>query len=595
MQLRNKIILAGSVPLVLALILISLVSFEQARKQLKNAIQIKLEEQSKNYGNEISDFVKRGEAVLVTLAKALSDNFPSDAKLKSDFEYLRKTIPNSKDFYVAFPERDSKAVNRIIGGNWSPPPEYDYKTRPWAIGALKQDTPFLTEPYSDSHGNDVIISMSSKILVDNKIKAILAIDFELIHIKKIIEEITQKDKNATVALLDSKGHFLFHKDFEVTDNILTVANGGLKEIGNTILNSDHSFGIYRLNGIRKVYASQKINKTNWIIVIGIPYNDVFGELHTLGLIILIVASVFTLLVLVFFGIYTGRQIAPITHVVGLAEMIASGNLHQKIEEKLLRSKDEMGILSNAMNQMSHKLKEIVGLIREGNSKINKGSIEITNTSHDMSTRASNQAATLEEVSASIEQIAETVESNTKGSHETEKIAKLSAKMASESQTSVQETVNFMNKIAEKISVIQAIASQTHLLSLNASIEAARAGDAGKGFSVVAAEVSKLAELSSSAAKEIDELASTSVRVAQVAGDHLNSLAPQIKQTAELVAQIATLEDEQKNAISQINVSIQELNQIAQENASQAESLTEISQDNSQQSEKLTEIIGYFKV
>uniref|UniRef100_UPI001F3D41CC methyl-accepting chemotaxis protein n=2 Tax=Pseudomonadota TaxID=1224 RepID=UPI001F3D41CC len=122
--------------------------------------------------------------------------------------------------------------------------------------------------------------------------------------------------------------------------------------------------------------------------------------------------------------------------------------------------------------------------------------------------------------------------------QTEKIARQSSQDAETSGTAVQKAVIAMRTIAEKIGIVQEIARQTDLLALNAAVEAARAGEHGRGFAVVAAEVRKLAERSQSAAAEISGMSSDTVTAATQAGEMLTKLVPDIRRTAELVAEIS---------------------------------------------------------
>ena len=153
----------------------------------------------------------------------------------------------------------------------------------------------------------------------------------------------------------------------------------------------------------------------------------------------------------------------------------------------------------------------------------------------------------------------------------------------------------MKNIAEKISIIEEIARQTNLLALNAAIEAARAGEHGKGFAVVAAEVRKLAERSGEAAREIGDLSTGTVDVAEKAGEMLVQLVPDIKRTAELVQEITAGSSEQLSGAEQINKAVQQLDQVTQQNASASEEMASTSEELSSQAEELQQTMGFFRV
>jgi methyl-accepting chemotaxis protein len=274
----------------------------------------------------------------------------------------------------------------------------------------------------------------------------------------------------------------------------------------------------------------------------------------------------------------------------LALQIGDGDLRQEV--KLSSDKDTLGL---ALQKMVTNLREVVANVRSAAENVSAGSEELTTTSETLSTGSAEQAASVEEVSASMEESAASIQQNTENARQTERISTKAAQDASEAGQSVGKTVQAMKEIAQKTSIIAEIARQTDLLALNAAIEAARAGEHGKGFAVVASEVRKLAERSQTAAGEISKLSSSSVEIAEQAGQMLDKLVPDIRKTAELVKEITVASEEQNTGASQINKAIQELDKIIQQNASASEEMASSSEELASQAEQLQSTIEFFKV
>lgn len=292
-------------------------------------------------------------------------------------------------------------------------------------------------------------------------------------------------------------------------------------------------------------------------------------------------------------VFLSRSIAkPLKQCVQTAESISNGDLTVEIDFK---SKDEIGQLLTAMKNMVRTLSQVVSNVNSGAGNVSDGSSQLSSTAQQLSRGAANQAASVEETSASIEEMGSNIQQNADNSQQTEKISNSAANDAQLSGDAVSEAVVAMKEIATKISIIEEIARQTNLLALNAAIEAARAGEHGKGFAVVAAEVRKLAERSQNAAGEISELSSTSVDVAEKAGEMLAKLVPDIKKTAELVQEISASSAEQNSGADQITKSIQQLDLVIRQNASATEEMASTSEGLASQAQQLQDTISFFKV
>ena len=195
-------------------------------------------------------------------------------------------------------------------------------------------------------------------------------------------------------------------------------------------------------------------------------------------------------------------------------------------------------LCGKFNELIDTVSGTIAEVRSAASQLSAASDQVSQTSQSLAQSASEQAAGVEKTTASLYEISASVKQNAESATITDGIATQAANEAMNGGRAVGQTVEAMKSIAQKIGIVDDIAYQTNLLALNAAIEAARAGEHGKGFAVVAAEVRKLAERSQTAAREIGQLASSSVGLAESAGLVLERMVPSIHKTSELVQEIA---------------------------------------------------------
>lgn len=286
---------------------------------------------------------------------------------------------------------------------------------------------------------------------------------------------------------------------------------------------------------------------------------------------------------------------PLGQAVAIASSIADGDLRKEVDEKYRARKDEVGVLAHALSGMTTSLRDIVESVLSSASYVNAGSQQISSTAQQLSQGATEQASSAEEVSASVEEMGATIKQNADYAMAAESTARKSSTDAAQGGASVSDTVNAMKEIAGKIGIIEEIARQTNLLALNAAIEAARAGEAGKGFAVVASEVRKLAERSQGASKEISDLSSKSVAVADQAGKLIMTIVPDIRRTADVVQEITSASKEQSLGIDQISKAVQQLDSVIQQNASASEELASMAEELNGQSMQLSQTLEYFKL
>ncbi|MBR8537570.1 HAMP domain-containing protein [Carboxylicivirga sediminis] len=277
--------------------------------------------------------------------------------------------------------------------------------------------------------------------------------------------------------------------------------------------------------------------------------------------------------------------------VTVASEVSKGNL---LVLDSMNEDEFEGELDDALIQMVNRLKIIIEEIMIASDNFATVSNQLSTSSEQLSSGSSEQAASSEEISSSIEEMTSSIAQNADNAKRTEQIANKTAREMNEGQLAVDESNRAIKQIAEKIFIINDISHKTDLLAINAAVEAARAGENGKGFAVVASEVRKLAEQTQRAAREITELAATSVDIAEKSGNMLKTLVPEIQKTAQLVEEINISSEEQSAGVTQINSGVQQLANITQENAASSEELASTAEELSSQAAQMKETVSFFK-
>ncbi len=424
--------------------------------------------------------------------------------------------------------------------------------------------------------------------------------------------------------------------------------------GKSIIEKKHGVELYNFNGHEKMVYYNNDDLTGWYVAVCASVDDIKDELATIRNTALIVGVV-TIIILgvILIWLMTNLVTSPINIIVDFMKRSSVGDTssNKKYADKILsmyKRGDEIGVftkaaggmrmyidqkvreaqriadgdftakivvasekdnLGKAFNDMKQKLNHTIRSVSELVHQVNIGADQFAAASESLSSGATQTAASLEEINSSIVEIGSQTKLNAENAGEANGLASDSKVTADKGNTDVEEMVLAMvdmqesgQEIAKIVKMIDDIAFQTNLLSLNAAVEAARAGRHGKGFAVVAEEVRNLAGRSAKAAKETAELVDETVsklangaKIAHNTQESLNKVVGDVVKVADLLGEISTASTEQAEGISQISTGLQQIDKVTQNNTSNAEETLSAANLMAERATQLNELMAQFNL
>jgi methyl-accepting chemotaxis protein len=621
LKFSHKILLAASLVVIAAFSLFTLYNDYLQRNAIRDDLENYLHEMGDLTASNISNWLSGRILLIEGTAQSLSRDH-SEGVLNGLLEQKNLT---STFGYTYLGGADGSFAMRP---NDPMPDDYDPRTRPWYTDAVKAGTSTLTEPYVDAASKELVITIATPAPGAGVVGGDL-------NLKALVEIINSLDFGGMgyAFLVSGDGKVLVHPNpDQVMKNLSDIYPDNTPKI-------TPNFSEASLDGQPRILTFSPVKglpSVSWYVGISVDKNAAYAMLSKFRTSAVIAVLISLALIIFLLNLLINVLMRPLRTMGQAMDDIAQGEGDLTMRLRI-QSHDEFGRLASAFNRFVERIHGSIREVSSATSQVNEVAKLVVGASNSSMLNSDEQANRTHSVAAAINQLGATAQEIARNAADASNQASDARNLAEDGRQVVEQTIQAMNQLSHKISdscsnietlngktvnigqileVIKSISQQTNLLALNAAIEAARAGEAGRGFAVVADEVRSLAHRTQESAQEIEQMivelqvgsresvttmtesqrySEESVAIANQAGTRLSSVTERIGEIDGMNQSVATATEEQTTVIESLNVDINEINTLNHEGVENLHATLRACADLEEQAARLKQLVDSFKI
>ena len=625
LRFSHKILLAAALIVIAAFASFTLYNDYLQRNAIRQDLENYLQEMGAVTANNIQTWLNGRSLLIENLSQTVALN--PDADNVSSLLVQKAVTSTFMGAYLG-----NKDGSFIIRPDSKMPDGYDPRARPWYKSAQSSSSSALTEPYIDLASGQLVISIVDSVIKDGQNIGVVGGDLSLQVIADSLGKL-DFDGMGYAFLVSSDGKILVHPD-------KALAMKALKDVypqDTPAISS--AMSEIQVDGKTRIVTFTPIKglaSVNWYIGLSVDKEKAYSMLSEFRTSAVVATIIAVAIIIALLGMLIRILIQPL-HVMTRAMADIADGEGDLTKRLTIQNNDEFGTLGTAFNRFVERIHGSIREVSSATGQVNEVALRVVAASNSSMFNSDQQASRTSSVAAAINQLGAAAQEIARNAAQASSQASDARSLAEDGQQVVDRSIVAMNQLSSMLSasssnieslnsktvnigqileVITSISQQTNLLALNAAIEAARAGEAGRGFAVVADEVRNLAHRTQESAQQVQtmieelqvgarESVSTmsdsqrhsqdSVEIANLAGERLNSVTLRIGEIDGMNQSVATATEEQTAVVESINVDITEINTLNQEGVENLQSTLRACSDLEQQAARLKQLVGSFRI